>query len=176
MWPFNRRSAENREDVPPEVQDYYQAEKRERTGVAWMLGLATVVITILLALALFFGGRWLWRAVTGNDGNGGNDTAQVETPDGESRTDESEEEREAREAEEEREAREAEEEAQRQRETEQREAGEGAGNTRQTPTTGQNGSKENLPDTGPGGVAGIFAGTTALSAIAHYEFTRRRRN
>lgn len=62
-----RRKTQDTDVVPAEIQDYYQSEKRERTGVAWLLALVTLVITVLLALALFFGGRWLYRKVVTND-------------------------------------------------------------------------------------------------------------
>ena len=59
VWPFNRKK--NTEDVPQEVQDYYQSERRERAGVAWLLAFGTLLLTIALAIGLFFGGRWVYR-------------------------------------------------------------------------------------------------------------------
>jgi hypothetical protein len=189
MWPFNRRKNDAKQDVPPEVQDYYQAEKRERTGVAWLLGLATVIITVVLAFALFFGGRWLWRTLTSNgDTTPENGTQQVEVPapgdadeeDDEQNEDEqlTQEEREAEEAAE----REREEQAAREREEEiaQENGTTARGDQEVTPQAPQDGSgtgsDESLPDTGPGAVLTIFAGTSIVSAVAHYEFSRRRRS
>lgn len=63
---FNRRK-KSVDNVPAEVQEYYQAEKRERTGVAWLLALGTLLATVLLAIALFFGGRWLYRTIFNKD-------------------------------------------------------------------------------------------------------------
>ncbi|HSX27711.1 MAG TPA: hypothetical protein VLG25_02920 [Patescibacteria group bacterium] len=60
-WPFKR--TENNQ-VPEEVQQYYQAEQRERVGVAWLLALATLVVTVLVALGLLWGGRWTYRKIT----------------------------------------------------------------------------------------------------------------
>jgi len=60
---FRRKAKIEAPDMPPELQTYYQAEKREKSWMAWALGLATLVVTILLALALFFGGRWIYRKV-----------------------------------------------------------------------------------------------------------------
>lgn len=54
-------------NIPTEVQDYYQAQQRDRTGIAWLLALGTLVITILLALGLFIGGRWVYRKIANND-------------------------------------------------------------------------------------------------------------
>ncbi len=63
---FNRQG-KNLDNVPQEVQEYYQAEKRERTGIAWLLALGTLIATVLLAVALFFGGRWIYRTIFNND-------------------------------------------------------------------------------------------------------------
>lgn len=62
VWPFNRNRTD-KNSVPKEVQDYYQAERRERVGIAWVLALVTLVVTVLLALGLFFGGRWAYRQI-----------------------------------------------------------------------------------------------------------------
>ena len=67
MWPFNRREKVVEQEIPEEINEYYQAERRERTGVAWLLALGTLVVTLLLAVGLFFGGRWVWRKVVKND-------------------------------------------------------------------------------------------------------------
>lgn len=53
--------------MPQELQDYYEAETRERTWMAWMLGLATLVITVVIALGLFYGGRFAYRKIRGSD-------------------------------------------------------------------------------------------------------------
>jgi len=60
-------------DVPEEIQDeYYEPERRERTGVAWLLALGTLVVTVLLAAGIFFAGRWTYRQLADN-GNGTQD-------------------------------------------------------------------------------------------------------
>jgi len=66
IWPFNRKK-EQSSDLPQEVQEYYQAEKRERVGVAGLLALGTLVVTIGLAIGLFFGGRWAYRSLFNKD-------------------------------------------------------------------------------------------------------------
>lgn len=71
MWPKtgrkNKNTTRTSTAVPAEVQDYYEAGRRERRGVAWLLGLVTLLVTVLLALLLFFGGRWIYRKVTNKD-------------------------------------------------------------------------------------------------------------
>ena len=62
-----KRSKNNVPDMPRELQSYYQSETRQKSWVAWLLGLATLAITVLLALALFFGGRWIYRKIRHQD-------------------------------------------------------------------------------------------------------------
>jgi len=62
MQLFKRKKQET-DETAPEIQEYYQAERRERTGVAWLLALATLGVTVLLALGIYFGGRWAYRNV-----------------------------------------------------------------------------------------------------------------
>ncbi len=76
MWPFNRKKNSNN-GVPAEIKKYYQAEQRERTGIAWLLGIGTLLVTLALAVLLFFGGRWAYRTVFDNDS--GEETAQSNT-------------------------------------------------------------------------------------------------
>lgn len=62
-WPFKRKKS----ILPSEVEDYYKAEKRDRTGIAGLLVLGTFVITFFLALAVFFGARWAYRKYVTKD-------------------------------------------------------------------------------------------------------------
>lgn len=62
-----RRNRTDQAGMPTEVQDYYKAEGRERTGMAWLLALATLLVTVLVVLGLFFGGRWVFRKLKNND-------------------------------------------------------------------------------------------------------------
>lgn len=66
IWPFNRKKKQN-EALPEEVQEYYESGRKQQTGMAWLLALGTLVVTVLLATVLFFGGRWIYQKVTGND-------------------------------------------------------------------------------------------------------------
>lgn len=63
---LNRRK-KNTDVLPEEVREYYQAEKRQKAGVAWVLALGTLLVTFLVAGALFFGGRWAYRAIFDKD-------------------------------------------------------------------------------------------------------------
>lgn len=66
MWPFKRKQSDQ-STIPAEVEEYYQSERRERVGVAWLLAFATLVTTLLVAVGLFFGGRALYRQFTKDD-------------------------------------------------------------------------------------------------------------
>ena len=52
---------------PEEIREYYQAERRERAGMAWLLAIGTLLLTFLIAAGLFFGGRLAYRALFDND-------------------------------------------------------------------------------------------------------------
>lgn len=58
---FKRNKTES--VMPEEVRDFYAAERRQRKGTAWLLAIATLLVTFLLAALLFFGGRWVYRAI-----------------------------------------------------------------------------------------------------------------
>lgn len=62
---FRRKDASSYEvpTMPPELDDYYQAEKRQRVAVTWLLGFATLAITIAVAFGLFVSARWLVQKV-----------------------------------------------------------------------------------------------------------------
>lgn len=56
-----KRAAEGA--VPEEVSQYYQAENRDRTWMAWLLALVSLAVSAIVVMALFFGGRWMYRKV-----------------------------------------------------------------------------------------------------------------
>lgn len=64
-------------DMPVEVRSYYESTQRDRSGRAWLLAVATLLLTFVLAAALFFGGRWLYRTIVGT--NNTPETTQEET-------------------------------------------------------------------------------------------------
>jgi cytoskeletal protein RodZ len=51
----------------PELQEYYATQQKESTGKAWLLAIGSLLVTIVILVGLFFGGRWLYRKVTKND-------------------------------------------------------------------------------------------------------------
>ena len=65
--PWNRKKSTVDVQVPPEVEEYYQSTQKDRRGMAWLLAFATLILTILIAVFLFFAGRWAYNAVFGDD-------------------------------------------------------------------------------------------------------------
>jgi hypothetical protein len=62
MWPFNKNQDESSSNnMSPELNDYYQAEKRQRTLMTWGLGVLTLLVTTAIVFGLFIGGRWMAR-------------------------------------------------------------------------------------------------------------------
>lgn len=53
--------------VLPEVDEYYQAQRRDRGWLSWLLAFVSVAIIVLLFVGLFLGGRWLYREVSNNN-------------------------------------------------------------------------------------------------------------
>lgn len=60
---FKRRKAKTDTNLPPEVQAYSQAERRERMGMAWLVGIVSLIVSLVLVTGLFFGGRWVYRKI-----------------------------------------------------------------------------------------------------------------
>lgn len=79
-----KRNKKNTDVLPAEVREYYQSERRDRAGVAWLLALGTLLLTFVIAAALFFGGRWLYNAVFDKD----TETTQTTSQDDSLRVDE----------------------------------------------------------------------------------------
>lgn len=182
---FNR-SNKNKTEVPAEIQEYYQAEKRDRTGIAWLLAFGTLVVTILLAAGIFFAGRWAYRKIAGSDGQNNvsqTDQSQSESQQEDQQSEDGSQTKEEKRAEEERqqaerEAQEAEEQrAEQEREREAREEAERRENT-QAPTELPAGddsaddrhvasNRGNIPETGPGDTLAIFIAVSILGYMAH---------
>jgi cytoskeletal protein RodZ len=68
MWPFNRNQSNNSSapDMPPELNDYYQAEKRQQTATTLMLGFATLLAGAILIFGVFVGVKWFISKVQNN--------------------------------------------------------------------------------------------------------------
>lgn len=193
----------NRQDqsaVPEEIREYYQSERRERAGVAWLLAFGTLVVTVVLAAGIFFAGRWGYRAVFDKDKPETTEVAQQENkpaetptpsvsqPDAEQERRKAEEEKKrqeaeaAKKAEEQKkaeEAKKAEEEKKRQEETaraqQQQQQPTAAAPSQPTGGSGAGataGTSTTLTNTGPADIVGIFVSVTIAGYIMHRFYSR----
>jgi hypothetical protein len=160
IWPFGRKKSKKpTKDVPEEVQEYYQSERRERVGIAWLLALATLLTTIVLAVGIYFGGRWAWRETfgdkdevattepetqqpqnAGNDQNQGNDQADQPA----------------------------------QNQPQNPPAQQPHPSQPSTPRQNSNQAPNNLSQTGPADTVAIFIGASALGALGYQVYMRRK--
>jgi hypothetical protein len=56
---YNRKSKV--QSALPELEKYYDAERRERSGMAWLLAIVSIAGVALVLIGVFFGGRLLYR-------------------------------------------------------------------------------------------------------------------
>lgn len=77
MGLFDRfRNRNDESALPEDVESYYRDDRSSRRSAALLLGLATFVATLLIGSALYFGGRAVYRAISGDDSQ--EDVVQVE--------------------------------------------------------------------------------------------------
>lgn len=68
MGVFDRFRRNRQQGVlPDEVQEYYNSGRRQRRGVAVLFAFGALILTVVIAAALYFGGRAIYNAVR-NDG------------------------------------------------------------------------------------------------------------
>ncbi len=72
---FNRKKADT--TVLPEIERYYEAEKHERAGMAWLLAIVSIACVALVLIGLFFGGRWIYRKAAHTDKQTGVSTTKI---------------------------------------------------------------------------------------------------
>ena len=51
----------------PELQEYYAAKGSDSTAKAWLLAFGSLFLTVAVLVGVFFGSRWVYRAVTNKD-------------------------------------------------------------------------------------------------------------
>ena len=73
------KGGENTQDITEEMDSYYQTEDKSKSGSAILYGLFALVVTLIVAAGLFFGGRAVYRALTGTSSD--SDTAQQQDQD-----------------------------------------------------------------------------------------------
>lgn len=70
MGIFDRFRRNRQESVlPDEVREYYEAGQQPRRGVAILLTIGALLVTVLIAVALFFAGRFIYDQIWGDNQN-----------------------------------------------------------------------------------------------------------
>lgn len=177
-----------KESVLPELDKYYDGERRDRTGLAWILALISVIIIALIIIGIFLAGRWAYRELTGDDN--GNEVAIEETVpsfDGESTIDNQDSD-DASQGEDNgssqgdagvNQPQPQDQDSDTDTETDTgSEASEGtvdAPARTDVPSVPRTGD-DDLPSTGPAGIVGTFVGTSLVAGGAHYVVARKRQS
>lgn len=159
----------NKDSVLPEVDKYYEAEKRDRTGVAWLLALVSVAVVALIIVGLFLGGRWAYNKIAKNndaeevaqvDENGAPSFDNGEAPTGDTPAP-------------------ADGTGEAPAPAPNGDESQGTVNAparTETPSTPVTGDSGELPSTGPADTALIFATVSTAAGAAHYAVTKRKLN
>jgi cytoskeletal protein RodZ len=63
----------------PELQEYYATQKQQSPVVAWLMAIASLIVTVAILIGFFYGGRWLYRKITNNDETKPTTTSQTDT-------------------------------------------------------------------------------------------------
>lgn len=167
-----------KESILPEVDKYYEAERRDRTGLAWLLALVSIVLVALFIIIVFLAGRWAYRAIFEDDKDVAvtSDISQQDNPsfDGGSNDNENNDQSDAN--------KEGSSTDQPQNsDTSEPEGSVDAPATTDTPSTPTNNETsvprtgdDPLPSTGPESLTAVFVGTSALAGGSHYVISRRR--
>ena len=75
MWPFKRKSSkESLNPVPEEIKAYYEAENKQSSWRIWAVSIATFVGTLVVILLLFWAGSWAYHQI--KDSNKASQTNQ----------------------------------------------------------------------------------------------------
>jgi len=159
MAVFNRKTVP-KDDLPEELQQYYPAERKDRSWLAWLLALGSLLVVVLLFVGIFFGVRWIYDRAHNKDkgkttiatsptDNNANQPASNGSGSGSS-TDNSS--------------------------TANNGASNNSGSSSSTSTTTPppSSSSSSLSNTGPGNLVAVFVVTSTAAAGLHYIYTRRK--
>lgn len=81
LWPFNRKKKLDESLLPDEVSEYYKGGKNNQNRGSWILAVATMLVTAVLAVVLFFGGRWVFQTIFDNDDENNTQTTEQASDD-----------------------------------------------------------------------------------------------
>lgn len=71
----DNQGGNNKQDITEDIDAYYQPDKSS-SGTALLYGIFALVVTLIVAAGLFFGGRAVYRALTGTSSS--DETSQQE--------------------------------------------------------------------------------------------------
>ena len=150
---YNRKKNNS---VLPEVDEYYQAERRDNGLLAWLLALISVAIVVAILVGLYFGGRWIVDTLKSDDTNTtsenivgqGNDVTVDGKPNESNTVDSSTDSNQGR--------------------------VDAPVATTTPPVTTPQTTEGNLPNTGPASVASIFIVVSIIAGSGHYIVSRKR--
>ncbi|MBA2278831.1 hypothetical protein H0V99_00090 [Candidatus Saccharibacteria bacterium] len=160
---FRRKNVDP--SVLPEVDKYYTAERRERTGLAWLLALVSIAVVAAIIIALFLAGRFIYSRIVDKPDDvattQGVSDPQAPSFDGNPSDNSSSEP-------------ESSQNGSTPAITENNNDAEvnpaSPGTSPATPVTGD----DSLPSTGPSSLVAVFASVSTVAAGAHYAVTRRK--
>ncbi|HEX5798376.1 MAG TPA: hypothetical protein VFX79_03390 [Candidatus Saccharimonadales bacterium] len=74
----DNQGGEHNQDITEETDAYYQDVNKSSHGSTILYGLFALVVTLIVAAGLFFGGRAVYRALTGTSNDGTTTVEQEE--------------------------------------------------------------------------------------------------
>jgi len=180
-WKFwQRKNTTGDADLPEEVREYYETTQRSGRSSAILLGLLTLVVTLVLAAALYFAGRFIYDRFFANEpntpetsqnetNNESNDESATERPNENNQTDrqDSNQQNEENDSPTTLPGDNNEDES-----AEQTESNQGTSST----STDQPVALSETPNTGPGDVVAIFVGTSLLAGLGFEVFARKKQS
>ncbi len=88
IWPFNRKK-DRSDSLTGTTTELYEGENRERIGVAWLIALLSLFVTIAILGGAYLGGRWAYRKLANKDTDKTTSSQEEKQTDNESEEDKS---------------------------------------------------------------------------------------
>lgn len=165
---WNRKKPAETDQLPEEVREYYASTKRTRGLSAWLFGLLALILTLLIAVALYFAGKFVWEQFFSDEPESTTTTEQTAVNDQPEQPDQDTGSNNANNNED----------NQTSPSEPQTLPGDNNDNPEtETDTNGVNGANtalESTPETGPGDTVAIFIGTVLIATLGYEAFARKK--